>query len=372
MTFAGVSASAKIYFRAAGLIDAPFGLDGQFARLAGGMQFFSAWDVVAVDGGVRTGQWLLPVDRVGDALVSLSEHQRTAAMTMMTRVTSPRGVLQLGERTVRLDQPHVMGILNMTPDSFSGGSDFLSDPAGAASQAVAMSSAGAALIDIGGESTRPKAKTVWEQDEIARVMPVIEILRHNGTAISIDTRKAAVMEAALAGGAHLVNDVSALMYDDRALEVVARATCPVVLMHSPGKSSDLHEQTSYSDPLIETYDWLEDRIDAVVSAGVARDRIIVDPGIGFGKGVAENLAIINGLSLFHGLGCPVLLGASRKRLIGALSNEAPADKRLGGSVAIALKGVEQGVQLVRVHDVAETVQALHIWRGMRDAALSPQ
>ena len=371
MIFAGVSASAKLYFRAAGMIDAPFGLDGQFARLAGGMQFFSAWDVVAVDGGVRAGHWLIPIDRIDDALVTLNEGQRLSATAMMARATSPRQALQLGERIIRLDQPQVMGILNMTPDSFSGGSDFLNDPAGAASQAVAMCSAGAAMIDIGGESTRPSAKIVWEQDEIARVMPVIDILRKSGTAISIDTRKAAVMEAALAAGAHLINDVSALLYDDRAIEVAARATCPIVLMHSPGKTSDLHEKVGYSDPLIETYDWLEDRIDKVVAAGIARDRLIVDPGIGFGKGVAENLAILNGLSLFHGLGCPVLLGASRKRIIGALSNEAPVDRRLGGSLAIALKGVEQGVQLIRVHDVAETVQALHIWRGMRDTALSP-
>jgi dihydropteroate synthase len=179
------------------------------------------------------------------------------------------------------------------------------------------------------------------------------------------------MEAALAAGAHLVNDVSALLYDDRALEVMAQANCPVVLMHYPGKPEDPHAKTHYADPLIETYDWLEDRVNAVIAAGIARDRIIVDPGIGFGKGVAENLAILNGLSLFQGLGCPVLLGASRKRIIGALSNEAPSDQRLGGSIALALKGMEQGAQIIRVHDVPETVQALHIWRGMRDAALAP-
>jgi dihydropteroate synthase len=365
-----IPANALLYFRPAAFIDAPFGLDGQFARLAGGMQFFSAWDVIAVEGGLRVGHWLVPIDRIGAFVDALSPDQASAAHQTITRATSPRTPLTLGDRTIRLDQPQVMGILNMTPDSFSGGSNVLNDPAAAASQAVAMSAAGAAIIDIGGESTRPGAATVWEQDEIARVIPVIETLRHSGTAISLDTRKAAVMSAGLAAGAHMINDVSALLFDDQAIGLVAGSGTPVVLMHFPGTPSDPHASAEYSDPLIEVYDWLSDRIDAVVAGGVARDRIIVDPGIGFGKSVAANLAILNGLALFHGLGCPILLGASRKRLIGALSNEAPVDQRLGGSIALALKGIEQGAQIIRVHDVPETVQALHIARGMRDAALS--
>ena len=364
------SPTAILYFRPTALIDAPFGLDGQFARLAGGMQFFSAWDVIAVEGGVRTGKWLIPIDRIDAFVDALTAEQATAARQTIARATAPRAPLSLGERTIRLDQPQVMGILNMTPDSFSGGSDHLSDPAAAASQAVAMSAAGAAIIDIGGESTRPGATTVWEQDEIARVVPVLEALRHSGTALSLDTRKGAVMAAGLAAGAHMINDVSALLFDDQTLGVVAGANVPVVLMHFPGTPADPHARAEYSDPLIEVYDWLSDRIDAVVAGGVDRSRIIIDPGIGFGKAVAANLAILNGLALFHGLGCPILLGASRKRLIGALSNEAPVDQRLGGSIALALKGAEQGAQIIRVHDVAETVQALHIARGMRDAALS--
>lgn len=364
------SASAKLYFRPTAFIDAPFGLDGQFARLAGGMQFFSAWDVVAVEGGTRAGKWLIPVDRIEAFIATLSDMQAATARQTIARATSPRPPLVLGERTIRLDQPQVMGILNMTPDSFSGGNAHLDDPAAAASQAVVMSAAGAAIIDIGGESTRPGAQSVWEQDEIARVVPVIEGLRHSGTAISLDTRKGAVMTAGLAAGAHMINDVSALLFDDQALGIVAASAAPVVLMHFPGTPSDPHSEASYADPLIEVYDWLSDRIEAVVAGGIARERIIIDPGIGFGKAVAANLAILNGLALFHGLGCPILLGASRKRLIGALSNEAPVEQRLGGSIALALKGVEQGAQMIRVHDVAETVQALHIARGMRDAALS--
>ena len=365
------SPTSSLYFRPTAFIDAPFGFDGQFARLAGGLQFFSAWEMTAVEGGKRCGQWLIPVDRMDDTLANLSSAQSDAARVTVARATSLRPAITLGSRTVRLDQPQVMGILNMTPDSFSGGSDALDNPAAAAAIAVDMATAGAAIIDIGGESTRPGALPVWEEDERKRVIPVIEHLAASGTALSLDTRKATVMEAGLNAGAHMINDVSSLLYDDRALAVVAASTCPIVLMHFPGKPNDPHSHDIYSDPLIEVYDWLYDRIEAVVAAGIARDRIIADPGIGFGKSVAANLAIMNGLSLFHGLGCPLLLGASRKRMIGALSHEAPADQRLGGSIALALKAAEQGAHIIRVHDVPETVQAIRIWRGLRDGALSP-
>ena len=273
---------------------------------------------------------------------------------------------------IRLDQPQVMAILNATPDSFSDGGLHDGDPAAAAQAAHAMAEAGAAIIDVGGESTRPGAKTVWEGDEIARVLPIVERLAGAGVALSIDTRKAAVMEAALGVGPMLVNDVSALTYDPRALEVVAKAGCPVVLMHFQGAPETMQQAPHYDGPvLLAVYDWLEARIAAAEAAGIDRSRILVDPGIGFGKSVQHNLQLLNGLALLHGLGCPIMLGASRKRMIGALAGEAPADARLPGSLALALKGAEQGVQMLRVHDVAETVQALKVWRGMRDAALTP-
>ncbi len=360
------------YLRPTGFIDAPFGFDGQFARLAGGLQFFSAWEVIAASAGKRISQKLVPINGIEAHLATLPADQAEAARTILSRAIAPRSALELGNRIVRLDQPQVMGILNMTPDSFSGGSAVLNDPSAAAALAIDMSAAGAAIIDIGGESTRPTATHVWEEDEKARVIPVMQALASSGTAISLDTRKASVMEAGLAAGAHLINDVSALLYDDRSLEVMRASTCPIVIMHFPGTANDPHGNDDYADPLIEVYDWLEDRVTALVEAGIDRKRLIIDPGIGFGKGVAVNLELMNGLSIFHGLGCPILVGASRKRLIGALSNEAPADKRLGGSLALALKAAEQGVQIIRVHDVPETVQALHIWRGMRDKALSPR
>ena len=320
------------------------------------MLWFGAYEVIKA-GGKRT-------IAVAD-IATLGER----AATLHARIIAPRPPLVLGERTLRLDQPLVAGILNITPDSFSDGGAHGTDPAAAAAAGVDMAAAGAALIDVGGESTRPGAAVVWEADEIARIRPVVERLVASGTLVSIDTRKAAVMEAALAAGARIVNDVSALLWDDRALEVVAKAACPVVLMHSPDPDKGGHGSGNYRNVLTEVFDWLERRIDAVVAAGVDRARIIVDPGVGFGKLLADNLALINGLALFHGLGCPIMLGASRKRMIGALDNEAPVAARLGGSVALALKGVEAGVQMLRVHDVAETMQAVRIWRGLRDRAL---
>ena len=208
----------------------------------------------------------------------------------------------------------------------------------------------------------------------AYVFHFIECLAAAGcpVPISVDTRKAAVMEAGLAAGAAMVNDVSALTWDPRAAEVVAAAGCPVVLMHHQGAPETMQDDPRYDRPvLLEVYDWLEARIAAAEAAGIGRERIVVDPGFGFGKTVQHNLAFMNGLALLHGLGCPVMVGASRKRTIGALSNEAPADQRLAGSLALALKAAEQGAQLIRVHDVPETLQALRVWRGLRDAALAP-
>jgi dihydropteroate synthase len=352
---------ARLYLRPTQFVDTPVGRDGEVARLPGGLVWFAAYELIAVRDGKRVLQRSVPV-------AELPDDERLQALA--ARISAPRGPLQLGERVLRMDQPQVMGILNVTPDSFSDGGRHADDPAAAAAAGVDMGLAGAAIVDVGGESTRPGAAEVWEGDEIKRVVPVIERLARSGAAVSIDTRRAAVMEAALAAGAHVVNDVAALLYDPRGLEVVAAACCPVVLMHSPAPAKGPHGGSGYGDVLIEVYDWLEARVAAVVAAGVDRARILIDPGIGFGKSLADNLALLNGLALFHGIGCPIVLGASRKRMIGALSNEAPAEARLGGSVALALKGAEAGAQWIRVHDVFETAQALRVWRGMKDAALT--
>ena len=245
------------------------------------------------------------------------------------------------------------------------------DPEAALRQAEQMLADGAAIIDVGGESTRPGAKPLWEGDEIKRVVPAIEACAGMGAAVSVDTRKAAVMEAALDAGAHLVNDVSGLAHDPRSVEVVAQAGCPVVLMHAPGAAhEDLHTGGAYTSVVFDVFDALRERRDAAVAVGIAREKILLDPGLGFGKSLTDNLALINALPLFHALGQPILFGASRKRMIGALSKEAAADARLGGSIALALKAMDAGAQLLRVHDVPETVQARDVWRGLRDAALT--
>ena len=223
---------------------------------------------------------------------------------------------------------------------------------------------GASLLDIGGESTRPGAAEVPVADEIARTEPVIAALRGAGVPLSIDTRKAAVAQAALAAGAGIVNDVSALTFDAGLAAVVAAAEVPLVLMHARGTPATMQNDPVYDDVLLDVYDWLEGRIAAAEAAGIARGRIVVDPGIGFGKTAAHNLALIRGLALFHGLGCPVLLGASRKRFIGTISGEDRADRRVAGSLAVALAGAAQGAQLLRVHDVAETRGALALWRAI--------
>ncbi len=363
--------AAKLYLRPTGFVDAPFGYDGQTLRLAGGLVWFAQVEAIAADADGRFATALVPVERIVDFVDSLPEPQRASGREALARLTAPRVALTLGTRTVRLDQPQVMGILNVTPDSFSDGGGHDGDPAAAADAGVRMSEAGAAIVDVGGESTRPGAKPVWEGDEIARVVPVIERLAAAGAAISLDTRKAAVMRAGLAAGAHLVNDVSALTWDPQAIEAIAASSAPVVLMHHQGPPETMQDAPHYRDALLDVYDWLEARIADVADAGIARERLLVDPGIGFGKSLRHNLSVLNGLSLLHGLGVPVVLGASRKRTIGALSGEAPVEHRLGGSLALALSGATQGVQLLRVHDVFETVQALRIWRGLRDAALSP-
>ncbi|HEX8421626.1 MAG TPA: dihydropteroate synthase, partial [Sphingomonas sp.] len=310
----------KLHLRPIQFVDSPVGRDGEVALLAGGMLWFAAYEVI--EEGRRS---TVPIAAFADEFA-----QDERAMRLHAAITAPRPALTLGERVLRFDQPAVAGILNLTPDSFSDGGVLIDDPAGAAAAGMDMAAAGATLIDVGGESTRPGAALVWEGDEVKRVEPVVARLASAGALVSIDTRKAAVMEAALDAGAAIVNDVSALLWDDRALGVVAGAGCPVVLMHSPDPAKGPHGDGRYGNVLTDVFDWLEARIEAVVAAGIDRARIIVDPGIGFGKSLADNLALINGLALFQGLGCPIMLGASRKRMIGALSNEAKASERLGG------------------------------------------
>jgi len=353
----------RTLIRPTAFVDSPFGHDGKLARLAGGLNWFAAVELIRIGGRSRVSTELVPVEDIENRFDDDMAAQWKA-------LTTPRPPLQLGQRTIRLDQPQVMAIVNATPDSFSDGGQF-ADAAAAAEAGARMAAEGAAIIDVGGESTRPGARSIWEGDEIERVVPIIRQLAAAGTAVSCDTRKADVMTAAVEAGARMINDVSALSYDTRSAEVAAGLNVPVVLMHHQGAPEVMQDDPHYEDVLVEVFLRLEERVAAAAEAGVRREHILIDPGFGFGKNVGHNLELMNGLALFHSLCCPLVIGASRKRTIGALSAEAPADRRLGGSLAFALKGAEQGVQLLRVHDVPETLQALRVWRGLRDAALAP-
>jgi dihydropteroate synthase len=267
-----------------------------------------------------------------------------------------------------LSKPRIMGIVNVTPDSFSdGGEAFrVSD---ALERGRAMLVAGADILDIGGESTRPGAEPVSIGEELERVLPVIEGLVAAGALVSIDSRRATVMRAAIAAGARIVNDVTALTGDAEALETVAATDADVVLMHMQGEPQTMQANPTYEDAPADIRDYLAARIDACEAAGIGRVRIAVDPGIGFGKTLDHNLQILSRLDELHALGCAVVLGASRKTFIGRLSGVEDAARRAPGSIAAALAARARGAQIFRVHDVAETRQALDVWEAIADKRL---
>ncbi len=264
-----------------------------------------------------------------------------------------------------MDRPNIMGILNTTPDSFSDGGRHHEAEA-ALEGARAMIAAGVDILDIGGESTRPGAREVPAEEEIARTAPVIAAIRgESAIAISIDTRKAQVARAALDAGADLVNDVAGFTFDADLAPLCAERAAPVCVMHAQGDPETMQKDPHYDDVLLDVYDFLATRIAALEAQGIPRARIVTDPGIGFGKTRDHNLALLNGLALFHGLGCPILLGVSRKRFIGTIGEEPRAEARAPGSIAVGLAGIAQGVQLLRVHDVRDTIQALRLWQAAR-------
>lgn len=266
-----------------------------------------------------------------------------------------------------LDRPRLMGIVNVTPDSFSdGGRHF--DPAAAIAHGEALLQDGADILDIGGESTRPGAQSVPEEEEARRILPVIAALASAGAIVSVDSRKASVQRLAIEAGAQIVNDVSALTFDPESLALAAASGAPVILMHAKGGPETMQKRPRYRHVLAEVFAYLRGRVAACNAAGIPSERIVIDPGIGFGKTVEHNLALIEGLAALHGLGCPILLGASRKRFISALAGDMPVDARAPGSIAAALAGVARGAQILRVHDVGATRQALAINQGLADTA----
>jgi dihydropteroate synthase len=316
----------------------------------------SAVELIVREGDVRTSADLWQTS----ALRAKAETDGIVAALLET-IEAPRPPLA----GLTLDRPRLMGIVNVTPDSFSDGGAF-SSAQDAIDHALRLEAEGADILDIGGESTRPGAEPVSIDDELRRVLPAIEGLAGRTKAlISIDTRKAEVMRRALAAGAHMINDVAALTYEPACMEVAAASDAPIILMHAQGDPRTMQAAPYYDDCLLDVCDWLASRIAACEAAGIARSRLVVDPGIGFGKNLTHNLELLAGLTLLHGLGMPLLLGASRKSFIGTLSGVKTARERVPGSIAAALQGAAQGVQILRVHDVAETRQALTVWEAMR-------
>jgi len=261
-------------------------------------------------------------------------------------------------------RPLVMGVVNVTPDSFSDGGKHAT-AAAAIAHGRALAAAGADILDIGGESTRPGSDPVPEAEELRRVIPVIEGLKDCGAALSIDTTKAAVMTAATQAGAAIINDVRALEADPQALDAAAASDAWVVLMHCLGAPKTMQQAPRYDHVALDLFDYLAGRIEACEAAGIPRARIAVDPGIGFGKTLEHNLALLRGLALFQSLGCPVLLGVSRKSFIGRVTGASDPGNRLSGSLAAAQAGLDAGADILRVHDVAETVQAVAVWKALK-------
>ena len=265
--------------------------------------------------------------------------------------------------------PIIMGVVNVTPDSFSDGGQFL-DVDKAIAHAQRLEKEGADILDIGGESTRPGAAPITLEEEQARVLPVIEGLRKAGvtTPISIDTRHADTMQKALDAGANIINDISALENDPDSLSVVKKAQVPVILMHMQGTPETMQNKPDYGNVVDEVFDYLKARMAVCMAAGVPQNQIICDPGIGFGKTLENNLNLLKNLEKFQDLGCPIMLGTSRKSFIEKVCADTPPDHRLPGSLASALWGLESGVQVFRVHDVAETKQAFDIYQRIANAA----
>jgi dihydropteroate synthase len=320
--------------------------------LAGGPLVFTLCEIVTGDDRV-----VLPI---GAAKAWAEEHGHSSDLAAaLIRINATRKPFA----GLSFDRPRLMGVVNVTPDSFSDGGDY-ADAKSAIDHGLALREAGADILDIGGESTRPRSDAVPVEEELRRVIPVVKALARAGALVSIDTRRAVVMKEALVAGARIVNDVTALTADPDSLATVAAAKSDVVLMHMQGEPKHMQENPVYADAPRDIRDYFVDRLAACAMAGILPARIAIDPGIGFGKNDRHNIELIRDLAVFHELGVAIMLGVSRKSFIGRLSRKEPAKQRVAGSLAAGLAGLDRGAQILRVHDVAETRQALAIWQAL--------
>lgn len=362
----GADLERRLYLLPLGLVSgeaaAAAVISGQGWPLAEGILSFTAAGVAWREGG--EGAWLSVLSYA--ELVDWAEGEGEELARHVGRLVRRLGRERASWAGLSMDRPRIMGIVNATPDSFSDGGERL-DPAVAVAAGLDMVAAGADIIDVGGESTRPGAPEVSDEEELARVLPVVRGLAEKGVTVSIDTRHARVMGAAVEAGAAIINDVTALE-GAGSLEVAARSGAALCLMHMQGEPQTMQADPRYDCAPLDVYDYLAARVAACEQAGVDPARIAVDPGIGFGKTAAHNAQVLAALSLYHGLGCPILLGASRKSFVAKLSRGEGPRERLPGTLAAHLAGLDAGVQILRVHDVAETAQAVSVWRAVRDAA----
>jgi dihydropteroate synthase len=347
-------ADAKLYLRPIGLFYGPTAKEavagGLALPLAGGPIAFTAAELIeGAPGNSKT--------RLFSAR-SLADSHDADLTGVLARVTAARA--PFAGRS--LDRPLIMGIVNVTPDSFSDGGLYDTKEE-AILHAAELANAGAAIIDIGGESTRPGSDAVEEEEELDRVLPVLEGLSGLNALISVDTRKASVVRAAAKAGAAIINDVSAFTYDPESLAVAAETGLSVILMHAQGEPKTMHLNPTYTDVVLEVFDYLEERIGAAEAAGIDRAKIAADPGVGFGKTMEHTLSLLTNLSVFHGLGVPLLVGGSRKRFISGIAGGEQPKSREPGSLAVAIAAASQGIQILRVHEVGASRQGLAVWRA---------
>ena len=356
--------SRDLYIRPIGLtaVPQPSNRERELERELAGLQLAGGWlSFMGLEVIERVGR-----DRRRTRVLEVGEYcerdwgrHAAAAAAALEALRQPRPRVA----GLSLDRPRIMGIVNITPDSFSDGGRLPTTQA-AIDHALRLEDEGADILDLGAESTRPGSDAVSLDEELRRLMPVLEALAGRTRAlISVDTRKADVMRRAAKAGADIINDVSALTYDPEALEAAAESGLAVVLMHALGDPKTMQVDPRYDDVALDVFDYLEDRIRCAEEAGIARSNLVIDFGIGFGKTLEHNLALIAQTALFHALGIPVLVGASRKRFIGMLTGVDQASERVAGSIGAALAAVGRGAQIVRVHDVAETRQALTVWEA---------
>ena len=330
----------------------------QYYSLAGGQTGFTHVDICSCDySSNRLKIWR---GSVSDWLQKTKMAQR--ASEVLDNIVSARPNFA----GLDMSATHLMGVVNVTPDSFSDGGQFL-QPEAAIRHAKSLIFDGASIIDVGGESTRPGAIQITTTEENQRVIPVTQTLSKHNILVSVDTRNPEIMRTALLEGAQIINDISGFR-NKECLRVIADAYKAgiypyVVIMHMQGEPTIMQEAPSYNFAPVDIYMYLQEQIDLLVSSGLPRSNIAVDVGFGFGKSIKDNLTLIDWMPLFHGLGVPILVGVSRKSTISKLDNNAPVDERLGGSIALTLKSVDAGVQMVRTHDVRQTSQAIKLWQA---------